>query len=304
MPTASKPAGRRFGAHMSVAGGLHRAFEAGVAAGCDCLQVFVKNQRQWRAAPLSDDAVREFRQAQSATGLAPVVAHASYLINLASPSDSLRGRSTDALRDELERCEALGVPYLVFHPGAYLDATPAEGIERIAAAIDEIHRSCGGFASRLLLEATAGQGTTLGRTFGELAEIIGKIEDPERVGICLDTCHLFAAGYELTTQDGYDAMIDELDRTAGLPRVRCIHMNDSKKPLGSRLDRHEHIGKGCIGSAGFRRIVTDERWRDVPMILETPKGANPAGRDWDRVNLAALRRLCQPVAPKARRTRP
>lgn len=303
MPNRSSEPNRRFGAHMSVAGGLHRAFEAGVAAGCDCLQIFVKNQRQWRAAPLSDTAIREFQQAQSATGLAPVVAHASYLINLASPSDSLRKRSADALRDELERCEALRVSHLVFHPGAYLDSTPSEGMQRIADEINGIHRRCAGFTSGLLLEVTAGQGTTLGRTFAELAEIIEKTEESARVGVCLDTCHLLAAGYDITSQEGYDAMIGELDRTVGLERVRCIHMNDSKNPLGSRLDRHEHIGKGCIGSAGFRRIVSDERWRDLPMILETPKGTNPAGRDWDRVNLAALRRLCHPVAPRVRRSR-
>ena len=279
---------------MSVAGGLENAFTSGRAVGCDCLQIFVKNQRQWRAGPLTDDQVFRFREARSATGLAPVVAHASYLLNLASPARSTREMSVDAMVDELTRCETLGVEALVFHPGAHLTGTIDEGILHIAESLDEVHRRCAGFHTMVLLETTAGQGSAIGWHFGQLAAIVDRVREADRLGVCLDTCHLFAAGYDFRSAEGYAAMIDQLDRTIGIPRVRCIHTNDSKKNLGSRVDRHEHIGKGKIGKTGFAHFVNDPRFRDVPFILETPKGKDGRGTDLDMLNLKRLRALARP----------
>jgi deoxyribonuclease IV len=281
----------RFGTHMSVAGGLENAFQAGVDAGCDCLQIFVKNQRQWQAASLTDEQITRYREAAHATGLAPVVAHASYLLNLASPDASNRERSVRAMIDELERCEALGVSALIFHPGAALDDTLEAGIARIIESLDEVHRACPGLATTILLETTAGQGSAIGWHFDQLAAILDGVKASDRLGVCLDTCHLFAAGHDFRTADGYAKMIDEMDRAFGLTRVRCIHTNDSKKECGSRVDRHEHIGKGKIGKAGFAHFVNDPRFQDVPFILETPKGKDGRGTDLDRVNLKRLRGL-------------
>jgi deoxyribonuclease IV len=274
---------------MSIAGGLYRAFDAAEATGCDCMQIFVKNQRQWRAAPLSAWQIRAFREARERTGIGPVVAHASYLLNLASPRAVQRRRSIAALVDELQRCEVLGVPYLVMHPGAHLGDGVAVGIERIAASLDAAHARTAGFATTVLLETTAGQGTTIGREFAELAAIIAAVHEPARVGVCLDTCHLFAAGYNLAEAGGYEWTINELKRRIGLGRVRCIHVNDSKAPCGSERDRHEHIFKGCLGRAAFARLIGDPRLAAVPKILETPKGVDARGRDLDRVNLRRLR---------------
>ncbi len=332
----------RFGAHMSVAGGLENAFTAGQGVGCDCIQIFVKNQRQWRAGPLTDEQVARFRAARSATGLAPVIAHASYLLNLASPARSTRDMSINAMVDELTRCEALGVESLVFHPGSHLgpsrdtngavrvppfnrrgdargsypsrdregavprhegtaprshedkwteDDAALAGIERIAESLDEVHRRCPGFRTVILLETTAGQGSAIGWHFEQLAAILDRVRDSDRLGVCLDTCHLFAAGYDFRTADGYAAMIDAMDQAFGLARVRCIHTNDSKKDLGSRVDRHEHIGKGKIGKAGLAHFVNDPRFRNVPFILETPKGKDGRGTDLDKANLKRLRSM-------------
>ena len=282
---------QRFGAHMSIAGGLHNACTAGQDAGCDCLQVFVKNQRQWVAAPLTDEAVREWKRAVRRTGLRPIVAHGTYLINLASPDATNRKRSIDAHIDELTRCEALGIRYLVAHPGSHVGQGEAVGIRGIAGALDCIHQATAGFKVRTLLETTAGQGTNLGYRFEHLAEIIARVGAPERVDVCLDTCHLFAAGYDFRRPDGYQAMMADFDRLLGMRRIKCIHVNDSKQACGSRVDRHEHIGRGTLGTGGFRQILNDPRLAKVPKILETPKGEDDKGRDLDRVNLARLRRL-------------
>lgn len=298
--TSSRPSVPRFGAHVSVAGGLENAFYSGHKVGCDCLQIFVKNQRQWRAPRLTDDQIARYRVAERETGLRPVVAHASYLLNLASPDTGNRSRSISALVDELERCEALGVAGLVLHPGAHLDDTLGAGIRRIARALDTTCRRTPGFATRVLLETTAGQGTTIGHRFEHLATILGRVRDPDRLGVCLDTCHLFAAGYDFRKPEGYGAMIDELADTVGVGAVRCIHMNDSKTPCGSRVDRHEHIGKGRIGGAGFAHFVNDRRVSGVPMILETPKGKDGRGSDFDRVNLKRLRSLVRPAVVRGR----
>ncbi len=276
---------------MSVAGGLENAFAFGAAVGCDCIQIFVKNQRQWRAAPLVDSQVAAYRTAARETGLTPVVAHASYLLNLASPDSALRKRSVAAMVNELQRCEALGVLALVFHPGAHLSDTMEAGITHVAQSLDQVHRRCAGFRTTILLETTAGQGSSIGYRFAQLAAILEAVRDPEHLGLCLDTCHLFAAGYDFRTPEGYEAMIDELDSAIGLAGVRCIHMNDSKRELGSRVDRHEHIGKGTIGKQGLAHFVNDPRFAHVPMILETPKGKDGRGTNLDKVNLKRLRSL-------------
>ncbi len=281
----------RFGAHMSIASGFENAFTAGVDVGCECIQIFVKNQRQWRAPPLLDGQIASFMAAQRETGLAPVVAHASYLLNLASPDEAKRERSVDAMVDELERCEALGISSLIFHPGASLSDTLKAGVNRVARSLNEVHRRCAGYRTTILLETTAGQGSTIGHRFEQLGAIRHRVNEPQRLGICLDTCHLFAAGYDFRSVEGYAIMIAELDSVIGVPSVRCIHMNDSRREAGSRIDRHEHIGKGKIGKAGFAHFVNDKRFKHVPMILETPKGKDGRGTNLDKVNLKRLRSL-------------
>ncbi len=285
--------GPRFGSHMSVAGGLENAFADGVRVGCECLQIFVKNQRQWQAPPLTEETIRRYKLAQSATELAPVVAHATYLLNFASAEKTLRDKSILCMVDELERCEALGVSSLIFHPGAHMKSTPAEGMKRVAKSLDRVHKYCQGFRSRVLLETTAGQGSALGWRFEQLAEIIDQTKSPDRVGVCLDTCHLFAAGYDFRKGEEYAGMIQEMDATFGSDRVECIHTNDSKQELGSRVDRHEHIGKGKIGKSGFSHFVNDPRFLEVPFILETAKGKDGRGSDLDTVNLKRLRSLVE-----------
>lgn len=288
-------AGRpRFGTHLSIAGGLENAIRAAATLKCDCVQIFVKNQRQWRAPPLAKEQVERFLAARRGTTISPVVAHASYLLNLAAPNETTRAASIAAMIDELERCEALDVSALVFHPGAHLEDSMEVGIERIARSLDSVCAATPGFRTRILLETTAGQGTSIGWQFDHIAAIRDRLMSPERVGVCLDTCHLFAAGYDFRTAAGYAAMMDKLDRTIGRSQVCCIHVNDSKKPLGSRVDRHEHIGKGKIGKSGFAQFVNDARWGGVPMILETPKGTDGRGTDLDKVNLKRLRDLIVP----------
>jgi len=280
-----------FGSHTSVAGGIENGFFIGKAAGCDCLQIFVKNQRQWKASPLSEQQVERVRLARLETGLNPVVAHASYLLNLASAVPATRRMSIEAMIDEFERCERLSLDGLVFHPGAHQEETLESGIRRVAESLNQVHRSCAGFRCRILLEGTAGQGTAIGHRFEQLAAILERVREPERLGVCLDTCHLFAAGYDFRKPQQYAAMIEDLDRIIGIKRVRCIHMNDSKRELGSRVDRHEHIGKGRIGKVGFAHFVNDVRLAGIPMILETPKGKDGRGTDLDKVNLKRLRSL-------------
>ena len=282
---------QRFGAHVSVAGGLHNAFEAAVALGCDCLQIFVKNQRQWSARPLTDEQIRAFRAAEHRTGIGPVLAHGSYLLNLASPDPAARRKSVTALVDELRRCEALGVGGLVLHPGAHLGAGVDAGIRRIIASLDRVHARTRGITARILLETTAGQGSSIGHDIEHLGKIIDGVQEPDRLRVCLDTCHLFAAGYNLADRDGYERTIDQIADHLGLDRIKCIHMNDSKHPCGSRLDRHEHITEGRMGKQAFVHVVNDPRLALIPKILETPKGKDGRGTDLDKVNLRRLRRM-------------
>jgi deoxyribonuclease-4 len=278
-----------FGAHMSVAGGLHNAARAARDHDCGALQIFTKNSNQWAAKELSDDDVRLFRRALRETRVRKTIAHDSYLINLASPNLDLFRKSVEALVVEMERAERLGLHYLVVHPGSHAGTDEATGLANIVRALDKAHRRCAGFRVRVLLETTAGQGQSLGHRFEQLAHILGTVAEPERLGVCFDTCHVFAAGYPLAPETDYRATMDEFERVIGLKRLRAFHVNDSKKPLGSRVDRHAHVGRGCLGLEPFRLLVNDPRFGDRPMILETPKEED--GQDMDAVNLAVLRGL-------------
>lgn len=275
-----------FGAHVSVEGGLATAFGRAEEFGCDCFQIFTKNKGAWAAKPLTDEQVAAFRERAKASSISPVVTHAAYLMNLASPQAALRSKSTEALRIEVERCESLGIPFLVLHPGSHTQSSEEEGIKRVIQGLDKVHRSTRGFETKILLENSAGQGSSVCHRFASLGSILSGVKDPERLGVCVDTCHMFAAGYELRTAKGYRATIEELDREVGLGRVLCIHMNDSKKELGTRVDRHEHLGRGHIGCEGLRRLVNDRRLARIPFIFELPPED-----DMIRKNLAVLRGL-------------
>ena len=289
---------QRFGAHLSIAGGMHHALAAALRLRCDTVQVFVKNQRQWRAAPLDPEDVVIWHRLRATAGFGPVVAHATYLVNLASADRRLYVRSRDTFAEELQRCQTLGIRYLVVHPGSAVGSSPARGISRVAAALNTIFDRYPDLEPMPLLETTAGQGAVLGRSFDELAEIIRRVEQPHRVGVCVDTCHVFAAGYDIRVPAQYDAMISEAAQTVGLERIRCWHVNDSQGDCGSHLDRHTHIGQGRLGNAAFRNLLGDARFFDVPMILETPKGTDAAGRDYDRLNLRRLRSIARRAAAK------
>jgi deoxyribonuclease-4 len=276
------------GAHMSIAGGIPLAVDRARKAGCNVLQIFVKNNNQWKARPLSDEEAAEFRARRVGAGLFDAVAHTCYLINLASPGGAVRRKSLDSLADELSLSERLGLSHLVVHPGSHVGAGEARGIERVSRALDETRERTGECAAKIALEVTAGQGTSLGYRFEHLRDIIGGCRRPEGVFVCFDTCHLFASGYDFRSQVDYRRMIEDFDRIVGLSRLRVIHFNDSKRELGSRVDRHQHIGKGEIGPGGFRWFLKDHRMAHVPKILETPKG--PTLRE-DRRNLRVLRSL-------------
>jgi len=291
-----------FGAHMSIAGGYYKAVEAAAALGMETVQLFTKNNSQWRAKPLTDEDVQLFRQAIADTGIQKPCAHDSYLINLASPNDELWQKSLDAFVVELERAEALGLDGVVMHPGSYVDSSEEEGLARIVTALDEACARTRGFRTQVWLEATAGQGTNLGHRFEHLAHILSNVQDGDRYGVCIDSCHIFAAGYPLDPQAAYDATMEEMDDVIGLDRIRAWHLNDSKREQGSRVDRHDHIGEGHLGLEPFRRVLNDPRFSDLPMYLETKKEQRD-GREMDAVNLEQLRRLVNgsPVKVAARR---
>jgi deoxyribonuclease-4 len=286
----------RLGAHVSVAGGLPRAVERAIVHGCDAFQIFAKNASQWRGRAMPADEVREFRAKVAASGLGPVVSHASYLINLATTDADLRQRSLDAMADEIDRAEALGLAGVVLHPGAYTSGSEARGLALIADGLDRLLADRRGGTTMVILEHTAGQGTALGSTFEQLAQIVRRMRESARVGVCLDTCHLLAAGYAIASHDGYVETMRLFERVIGLERLTVWHLNDSKRPLGSRVDRHEHIGRGCLGIEPFRWIVNDPRFDRLPMLLETPKAGGgatgPIRADPDDMrNLATLRGL-------------
>lgn len=275
------------GAHMSISGGIWKSLERGKENRCHVIQVFTKSSNQWRAAKLSEEDVQTFHDTRRETGVSPEMAHDSYLINLGSPRANLWKKSVSSFRTELERAERLGIPNMVAHPGAHTGSGEKEGMAKIVKAIRQILKETDGWKVRVLLETTAGQGTTIGNRFDQLGEMLSRIGRPERTGVCLDTCHVFAAGYDWTTAEGYQAMWDEFDEEVGLSMLKAFHLNDSKGPLGGRLDRHEHIGKGQIGSGPFGRLMRDARFQSTPMVLETPKEEEES----DRTNLALLRRL-------------
>lgn len=277
---------RLLGAHVSVAGGLDKAFARGIESGCTALQIFTKNANRWQVKPISDAEASAFRQARQVSGIGPIMAHDAYLINLASPKEDVWEKSKTALRDELHRCAQLGVTDLVMHPGAHLGTGVDAGLERIREAFREILPGAPQEV-RLLLENTAGQGSYLGGDFAHLAVLLEGF-DEKRFGVCFDTCHAHAAGYDLSSEEGYTQTMAAFDRLVGLEQIKAFHLNDSLQPCGSKVDRHAHIGQGTIGRTGFACLMHDQRFVKIPMILETPKGEQG---DMDLVNLALLREL-------------
>jgi deoxyribonuclease-4 len=278
------------GAHMSISGGYYKAIEAAAKLEMSTCQLFTKNNNQWAGKPISAQDIEDFKTCLKQTGLTHPVAHDSYLINLASPDDVLWAKSRDAFAHELERAEALELIGVVMHPGAAVGSTPEQGLARIVTALDEVHVSTAGVKTLTLLETTAGQGTTLGAKFEELAWIIDHVQAPDRVGVCVDTCHIFAAGYPLIEAADYKATFAEFDRLIGVSRIKAFHLNDSLKPFGSRVDRHAHIGRGELGLEPFRHLLNDKRFAKVPMYLETNKGEEE-GEDLDAINLRTLKSL-------------
>ncbi|MDB5387577.1 MAG: apurinic endonuclease Apn1 [Planctomycetaceae bacterium] len=278
------------GAHMSIAGGYYKAVEAAATLEMDCVQLFTKNNNQWAGKPISTQDVEDFKNCLKQLGIQHPVAHDSYLINLASPDDALWAKSRDAFAHELERAEGLGLIGVVMHPGAAVGSTPEDGLARIVTALDAVHESTAGVETLTLLETTAGQGTTLGAKFEELAWIIDHVQTPDRIGVCVDTCHIFAAGYPLIEAADYKATFAEFDRLIGVSRIKAFHLNDSLKPFGSRVDRHAHIGRGTLGLEPFRHLLNDKRFTKVPMYLETNKGEED-GEDLDAINLRTLKSL-------------
>ncbi len=288
----------KLGAHMSISGGVSQALDRAAAVGSNAVQVFTKNNRQWAGPPVDPADVARWEQRKPELGIQAAVSHASYLINLASPKDDLWEKSMAAHMDELRRAHAYHIPHVVLHPGSHTGSGEEAGLRRVAQALDWIHQQLPECADTLtLLELTAGQGTNLGNSFQQLARIIEQVADPSRVALCLDTCHAFAAGYDIRTQEGYQAMVAELDRLLGVELVKCWHFNDSVGGLGSRKDRHTHIGEGEIGLDGFRWILNDPRWEGTPMLLETPKGKGAQELEPDKRN---LRTLCGLVADEKR----
>jgi deoxyribonuclease-4 len=287
----------RIGAHMSIAGGVTKAIDRAVAHGCEALQIFTKNASQWRGRPLDPHETRAFRRRADETGLAPIVSHASYLINLATTDPALRALSLEAFVDELDRAEALGLLGVVIHPGTCTSGREEDALALVADAIRTAFRARRGRKGMVLLEHTAGQGRSLGYRFEQLGTIIAHLRGSPRLGVCLDTCHLVASGYDITSEAGYRATFEEFDRRVGLDRLRVFHANDSKRPCGSRVDRHEHIGQGCLGLEPFRRILGDTRFSGLPLLIETEKAhaserrAAIAVDPFDVKNLGMLRAL-------------
>lgn len=281
------------GAHTSIAGGIDKAIERGDSLHCTAIQIFTKNSNQWKGKTLSPDEVERYHELSKKSKIKVVVAHDSYLINLASGSDELRLKSVDALTDEVERCRVLNIPVIVIHPGAHLGIGEDAGIKNIADSLNTIMEKTDGSGVSIALEITAGQGTCIGYRFEHLARIIEGVRDQSRIRTCLDSAHLFAAGYDISSPEGYKNVIDEFDRVIGLDRLSCFHVNDSKKGLNSRVDRHEHIGKGLIGKEFFSLLMRDKRFENIPKIIETPKDKD---LNEDRINLGILRKMAARTA--------
>lgn len=280
----------RLGAHMSIAGGVENAILKGQSVGCETVGMFTKNNNQWKAKALTKEDADKFNAALIETGIKPVVAHTSYLINLASPDAALWKKSMAAMEDELKRCELLGIPYLVLHPGSHMGKGVDWGVKRVAAAFDRIHAKLPNRRVMTLLEHTAGQGNHLGHLFEELAQMRELIAEKNRVGVCVDACHLFAAGYDLRAPDTYADVFKRFDDSVGIEHIKAWHLNDCKSEFGSRVDRHDHIGKGKLGKAAFKNILNDPRWHALPGVLETPKSED---MHEDKTNLRVLRSLIE-----------
>ena len=285
---ARRPPLPKFGAHMSITGGFDKAIDRGEDCGCDTVQIFTKSNRQWKAAPLEGADIDTFLERKDKTRITPIFAHAAYLINLCSESVPTRRQSVKAMIDELQRAARLELPFVVLHPGSHGSQGAKRGLRLAADNLRRVFDGTSDCAVRIALETTAGQGTALGARFEDLADLHERIDAEERLCVCLDSCHIFAAGYELRDEKSYKATIKEFDRVVGLHRLHAIHLNDSKKPFAEHKDRHEHIGQGQIGCDGFRFIVNDRRLRKIPMVLETPKGDDNAD---DKMNLKTLRGL-------------
>ena len=288
MKAKNKVSGPLLGAHMSIAGGVGNALLEGKKVDCDAIQIFTKSSRQWASKPYSKEEIELFHINRKETGIGVVVAHDSYLLNMGSPDAALRSRSVAAFIDELERCEVLGVTHLIAHPGSHVGAGELAGIKTIAKSLDEVHKACPGYGVKVTLEITAGQGSNLGYRFEQIGNMIDATQESDRLRVCFDTEHAFAAGYDLRTRDGYERTFGEFDQIIGIERLAAFHLNDSKKEFNSRVDRHEHIGKGFIGVEAFRMLMNDKRFWGLPMCLETPKG--PDLKE-DRENLELLRSL-------------
>ncbi len=278
----------RFGAHTSILGGLHLALERATALGCDTVQIFLRNNVRWRARARTPEELEQFRATLAASELEPVVAHAIYLINLASPEEEVHAQSIEAFSEELARCHEAGIPYLVLHPGSHKGEGLEEGIARIARTINAAYDAHPEYEVMTLLENTAGQGNVIGRTFEELAQIADQIEDPARVGYCFDTAHALAAGYELRTPGGYQETFARLERVLGLDKLCCFHVNDSRYDLDGGADEHRNIGEGYVDVEAFRMLVNDPRFADLPMILETPTEDDMSGYAADLKLLRSL----------------
>lgn len=278
----------KFGAHMSIAGGAYRCMDWGEQAGCEVVQLFSKNERQWLGKPLTDDDIAKFTDARTRTNVHPVMIHDSYLINLSSPNDELWEKSINAFRDELMRARALGVPYLNTHPGSHVGSGEDVGLTRMIVALNRLGAEGAYDGVTVLLETTAGQGTNLGARFEHLSHILERVDHPEAFGVCIDTCHIFAAGYDIRTPEVYAATMADFDRLVGYGKVKALHLNDALQPFGDRKDRHAAIGEGHIGLEGFRLVVNDPHFAGLPMVLETPKSADCHE---DLENLARLRGL-------------
>jgi len=283
------------GAHMSISGGVHIAIERARSIDCTAMQMFVKNNMQWFARPLAPEEIRAFLEHRQRSDLSSIFAHANYLINLAATNPQFHANSIRALSEELTRADQLQLPFLVLHPGAHLGAGEAAGLDKIVASINRVFRKIPKGRTRIALETTAGQGSCLGHTFEQIVYIIDNVREPERLCVCLDTAHVFAAGYDISSEAGIKKTFREFERTIGLKRLAAIHVNDSKAEPGSRVDRHEHIGKGRIGLAAFRFIMNEPRFRNIPKVLETPKGKDLRE---DLANMRVLRRLAATTVGK------
>ncbi len=278
----------KLGAHMSIAGGVDKAFDQAEKTGCEAMQIFTKNNNRWKARDFRPEEIENFHKRQAETGISPVVTHASYLLNLGTPDDVLWEKSIDGLEVELDRCEVLEIPYLVLHPGAHVKSGVTAGLKRVSQALDKVHKRLPNHNVKVALEITAGQGTTLGRSFEELATIINQCALPERLVVCFDTCHALAAGYDFRTKSGYQKMWDDFERIIGIEKLAVFHFNDSKNDVGTHKDRHTHIGEGFIGLEPFGFFLNDPRFAGLPFLLETPQDEKIES---DKENLAKLRHL-------------